>query len=151
LNRVLSIDTNILFAAVETSNAQHADASAFLTNVDGRSDVALSEFVLLELYVLLRNPAVLVRPLSAPKAVAVCQAFRTHPRWQVVGLPPESRNFHDAFWPRLGLAGFARRRAFDWRIALSLIQQGVDEFATVNVGDFDGLGFSRVWNPLEST
>lgn len=146
---MLSIDTNILFAAVEISNPFHPPAAAFLEEVGVRDDVALSELVLLELYILLRNPAVLARPLDAAEAVAVCQAFRAHPRWQVLGLPGESRVFHDAFWPRLATPGFARRRAFDWRMALSLLQQGVDELATVNTRDFDGFGFRRVWNPLD--
>ena len=145
---MLSIDTNILFAAVEVSNASHKAAAAFLEAAASRDDVVLSELVLLELYILLRNPAVLVRPLDAPQAVGVCQAFRTHPRWQVLGLPSESRAFHDAFWPRLATQGFARRRAFDWRLALSLLHQGVDELATVNTRDFEGFGFRRVWNPL---
>jgi len=30
-----------------------------------------------------------------------------------------------------------------------MLQQGVTEFATLNVKDFQGLGFQRVWNPLE--
>jgi len=30
-----------------------------------------------------------------------------------------------------------------------LLRQGVTEFATVNVNDFTGLEFARVWNPLE--
>jgi toxin-antitoxin system PIN domain toxin len=149
VNPVLSIDTNILFAAVEVSNPSHEAAAAFLEEVDAREDIVLSELVLLELYILLRNPAVLVRPLDAPKAAAVCQAFRTHPRWQVLGLSQESRAFHDAFWPRLATKGFARRRAFDWRMALSLLHQGVDELATVNRRDFEGFGVPRVWNPLE--
>jgi len=29
--------------------------------------------------------------------------------------------------------------------------QGVAEFATVNVSDFDGLGFRKVWSPLWQT
>jgi hypothetical protein len=36
------------------------------------------------------------------------------------------------------------------RLALVLQTFGVTEFATVNCKDFEGLGFSRVWNPLES-
>lgn len=145
---MLSLDTNVLFAAVEVSHAQHAEAASFLASLDPRGDVAISEFVLLELYVLLRSPAVLTRPLDAPSAMAVCQAFRVHPRWQVLGFPNESRAFHDAFWPRLATPGFARRRAFDWRMALALLRQGVTEFATVNTRDFAGFGFERVWNPL---
>lgn len=119
-----------------------------MAGLDSRQDVVLSELVLLELYGLLRNPATMPKPRSAAEAVALCGAFRSHPRWQVVGLPSDSREFHDAFWPRLAEPGFARRRAFDWRTALSLLQQGVDEFATANVRDFEGFGFRRVWNPL---
>ncbi len=29
--------------------------------------------------------------------------------------------------------------------------QGVTEFAAVNVKDFEGLGFHKVWNPFEKT
>ena len=95
-----------------------------------------------------RAPQTPVKPLSAPAAADVCEAFRQHPRWQVIGFPPDSRDFHDAFWPKLRDADFARRRACDWRAALVLIQQGVTEFATVNEKDFRDFGFKRVWNPL---
>ena len=44
---------------------------------------------------------------------------------------------------------FARRRVYDARLALSLRRQGVTEFATANVKDFEGFGLARVWNPLE--
>lgn len=145
---MISIDTNILLPAVETGNALHAPAAAFLESLQDREDVVISELMLLELYGLLRNPAVLAKPLSASAAVDVCESFRQHPLWQVVGLPPESRHFHNTFWPRLRAKDFARRRAFDWRAALSLLQQGVTEFATVNEKDFRGFGFTKVWNPL---
>jgi toxin-antitoxin system PIN domain toxin len=145
---MISVDTNILLPAVESSNPHHAAAAAFLHSLDPRNDVAISEFILLELYVLLRNPAVLARPLSASAAAEVCHAFRQHPRWQILGFPPDSQAFHTAFWPRLRDDAFARRRAYDWRAALTLLQQGVTEFATVNTRDFESFGFAKVWNPL---
>lgn len=145
---MISIDTNILFPAVDEDQPHHAKAAAFLESLQTREDVAISEFILLELYGLLRNPAVLTRPLAATDAVDVCEAFRLHPRWQILGFPPGSRHFHDILWPRLRGENFARRRAYDWRSALTLIQQGVTEFATVNEKDFQGFGFARVWNPL---
>lgn len=145
---MISIDTNILLPAVETGNAAHAAASAFLGSLQDREDVAICEFILLELYVLLRNPSVLITPLSPPAALDICQAFRRHPRWQVIGFPTESRDFHDRFWQRLGENDFARRRAYDWRAALILLKSGVTEFATVNEKDFRDFGFKRVWNPL---
>lgn len=145
---MISIDTNILFPLVDQDQPRHATALAFAESIQARSDVAISEFVLLELYNLLRNPAVMTQALSASAAVDVCEAFRQHPSWQILGYPSESRPFHDAFWPRLRNADFARRRSFDWRLALTLLQQGVTEFATVNLKDFMGFGFEKVWNPL---
>jgi predicted nucleic acid-binding protein len=146
---MISLDTNILLPAVETRNPDHNRASAFVESLHEREDVVISEFILLELYGLLRNPAVLSKPLSASVAVEVCTAFRKHPHWQVIGFPPDSRAFHDLLWPRLREKDFARRRAYDWRAALSLLRQGVTDFATVNVKDFEGLGFAKVWNPLK--
>ena len=145
---MISIDTNVLLPAVEADNVHHKKAAAFLDSLHGRDDVIISEFVLLELYVLLRNPAVLAKPLDGAKASAVCEAFRRHPRWQLVGFAPDSRGFHDELWPRLREKQFARRRAYDWRMALTLLRHGVREFATVNVKDFEGLGFGKVWDPL---
>jgi predicted nucleic acid-binding protein len=147
---VISIDTNILFPAVESSSPLHAAAAAFVRSLHQRTDVIISEFILLELYGLLRNPAVLRKPLTAPAAAGVCEAFRHHSHWQIVGFPAESRPFHDALWPRLHDKTFARRRAYDWRAALALTNQGVTEFATVNVKDFEGMGFVKVWNPLSA-
>lgn len=146
---MISIDTNILLPAVDTDNAYHPRAAAFLESLHEREDVVISEFILIELYALLRNPVVLRRPLGAARAVGTCEAFRRHPRWGVIGFPTESRAFHDAYWPRLRKESFARRRAYDWRTALSLLQQGVTGFATANAKDFVGFGFARVWNPLE--
>ena len=146
---MISLDTNLLLPAVESGNANHARASAFIEALQDREDVVISEFILRELYNLLRNPAVLTKPLSAAAAVDVCEAFRQHPLWHIVGFPPDSRMFHDALWPRLREKNFARRRAYDWRVALSLLRLGVTEFATVNVKDFEGLGFAKVWNPLK--
>lgn len=148
---MISIDTNILFAALDVDHALHSKAAEFIDSLADHSDVTISELVLLELYVLLRNPAVMRTPLTASAAVDVCESFRQHPQWQVIGFPADSRFFHDTFWPRLRTRDFARRRAFDWRIALSLLQQGVTEFATVNEKDFQGFGFKRVWNPLAGT
>lgn len=145
---MISVDTNILFPAVDEDQPLHAKAAAFLESLQSREDVAISELILLELYELLRNPAVLTKPLSATAAVDVCEAFRQHPRWQILVFPPDSSHFHDTLWPRLRNETMARRRAYDWRAALTLTQQGVTEFTTVNEKDFQGFGFARVWNPL---
>ncbi len=146
---MISIDSNILFPAIETENPNHQAAAGFLKVLHLRSDVALSEFMLIEVYQLLRNPATMRQALSPSEAESVCQTYRRHPRWRLIGFPSDTHAFHDALWPRLAERQFARRRAYDWRMALSLMRQGVTEFATVNIKDFADFGFSRVWNPLE--
>ena len=47
---MISIDTNNLLPAVETGNAKHAPAAAFLESLQDREDVVISELILLELY-----------------------------------------------------------------------------------------------------
>ena len=39
-------------------------------------------------------------------------------------------------------------RVYDARSALTITAQGVKDFATVNIKDYEGFGFRRVWNPL---
>ena len=89
-------------------------------------------------------------PLPADEAVEVIQTFRAHPRWRLIGFPTESRPLHDALWQKARATGFAFRKIYDTRSALTMTAQGVTEFATVNVKDFEGLGFRKVWNPLSS-
>jgi predicted nucleic acid-binding protein len=146
---MISLDTSILLSAVESRNKNHAKAAGFVTSLGGRDDVVISEFILVELYGLLRNPAVLEKPLTADAGVDTCEAFRQHPRWQVVGFSRNSRAFHDQFRPKLRAKDFARRRAYDWRVALLLLDLGVTEFVSVNEKDFQNFGFKRVWNPLK--
>jgi toxin-antitoxin system PIN domain toxin len=145
---MLSIDANILLYAVNIASPWHESADAWLASIQKDEDVAISEFILAELYGLLRNPAVLKRPLAAGEAVEIIQAYRGHPRWRLVGFPAESRALHDAIWQKASGTTFAFRRLYDTRSALALIAHGVTEFATANVKDFEGLGFRRVWNPL---
>ena len=79
---------------------------------------------------------------AAPKAVEVIQAYRSHPRWRLIGFPAESRPLHDALWEKARARTFAFRRLYDTRTALTLTAQGVTEFATANVKDFESLGFT---------
>jgi len=145
---MIGIDTNILLPAIEADNRDHTRAASFLATLQTESEVAISELVLIELYGLLRNPQVLARPVSAREAAAVCESFRGHPRWQVLGLPPDGRAFHDALWAKLRDPKTPRRRIYDLRLGMSLVAQGVTDFATVNLRDFQGMGFRKVWNPL---
>lgn len=145
---MLSIDTNILFHAFNEDSPSHAAAYAWITSIQRDEDVAVSEFILAELYGLLRNPAVLKHPLSGEEAVEVIQTYRRHPRWRLIGFPTASRPMHDDLWKCAKGKTFAFRRLYDARSALSMIAQGVTEFATTNVKDYQNLGFRRVWSPL---
>ena len=145
---MISIDANILLYTYCPGSPFHEVAKDFLEGLSEREDVALSEFVLTEYYLLLRNPAVLENPLSAAEASAVIASYRKHPRWQTLGFPPRSRELHEELWQRAAGRDFARRRIYDTRTALSLIAFGVTDFATLNLKDFQDFGFKRVWNPL---
>jgi toxin-antitoxin system PIN domain toxin len=145
---MLSIDTNILFFAFAADRPEHADAATWMESLIERKDVVLSELVLVEFYNLLRNAAVLKKPLNAAEAVEVVQAYRHHPHWKIRGFPQDSSRLHEELWNLAATPGFPRRRIFDARQAYCLIHHGVRSFATANVKDFEGLGFERVWNPL---
>jgi len=145
---MLSIDTNILFHAFNEDSPSHEAAYAWLMSIQQQEDVAISEFILAELYGLLRNPAVLKHPLDADEAVEVIQTYRRHPRWRLIGFPVESRPLHDALWEKARRKDFAFRRLYDARSALTMTAQGVTEFGTANVKDYEGFGFRKVWNPI---
>lgn len=146
---MISIDANILVYSYCADSPFHEPARTFIENLAGREDVVLSEFVLAEFYLLLRNPAVLAHPLTAPDAVAVIDSYRKHPLWKTCGFSPRSRELHDELWTLAAGRDFARHRIYDTRTALCLIAFGVTDFATLNQKDFLGLGFRRVWNPLD--
>lgn len=142
---MIGIDTNILAYARIGTSPLHQAAVRFLEEFGGNQEVVISELVLMELYLLLRNEKVLSPPLSASEAVAECHILRSHPRWQLV----DSAEVMKEVWPIAANEGFARRRIFDVRLAKTLQAHGVTEFATANVRDFEDLGFQRVWNPLK--
>jgi toxin-antitoxin system PIN domain toxin len=141
---MLSLDTNILFAALESSAPHHGQARAFLESHRDNDSMIICELVLVELYLLLRNPAVVTSPLSASAAGRLIQSLRSNPRWRLV----ENAPVMDVAWNQACRDPFARRKLIDIRLALTLRHHGVTEFATVNGADFRGLGFHRVWNPL---
>lgn len=141
---MISIDTNLLLYAQNQDCQEHEAAVAFLSDCARRDDVAICELVLVELYQLLRNQAVLDRPLGAADAAEVCKGFRSNPRWALI----ENAPVMDKVWAVASRPRVARRRLFDARLAFTLRHHGVRELATRNVKDFDGFGFERVWDPI---
>lgn len=141
---MISIDTNLLIYARVRSAPEHSQAAQFLNEMLQRRDVIIAELVLVELYLALRNPAIIQPALSPAAAVAECQLFRQHPHWALI----ENAEVMPAVWDQASRRGFARRRIIDLRLAKTLRAHGVTEFATANVKDFQGFGIERVWNPL---
>jgi uncharacterized protein len=144
-----SCDTNILFVALEESHMGHDTARRFLESHAGDDSFALCELVLLELYGLLRNPITSIHPLGPDQAVRLLDQLRSNPAWQVLDYPGPGAGLMPQLWTAAAAPGFARRKIYDARLALTLRHHGVTEFATANIKDFEGFGFNRVWNPLE--
>jgi toxin-antitoxin system PIN domain toxin len=141
---VISFDTNILFAALESGAANHHAAREFLDQRRDDESVVLCELTLLELYTLLRNPRICRKPLTAPHAVETIQTLRRHPTWRVVDYAPQ---ITESIWTRAAQSP-ARLTIYDTRLALTLRHHNVTDFATRNVKDFQGFGFKKVWDPL---
>ena len=143
---IIGIDTNILLYALNPLSAWHRGAVEFLNQHFGSSTtrVAITDYVLMELYVLLRNPAVMAEPLSAKAARDLVVSYWTIPN--VMRL--ENAPIMDQVWAMAGNRDYPRRQVFDARLGLTLRHGGVTHFATANVKDFKGLGFEKVWNPL---
>jgi len=142
---MIAFDTNILFPSLESSHPSHGKAREFLSQLKGR-ETGLCELVLMETYVLVRNPAVCLRPLDGPEAVALVHRLRANQQWRLLDYPG---GLMDEVWAAAGQTGVARRRIFDSRLAVTLRSHGVTDFATANKMDFAGFGFAKVWNPLE--
>lgn len=140
-----AVDTNVLFAWLNRDHAWHGLAAAWMMRQADNAELVLCELSLVELYGLLRNPAVVRHPLDAPAAVEVIRRLRSHPDWELVDYPG---GLMEEAWSAAGQPGVARRRIYNLRLALALRHHGVAELATTNPKDFDGLGFRRVWNPL---
>lgn len=145
---MISMDSNLLLYSLNPDSVWHGGSVSFLRQNLGIPTVrvAITDYVLVELYVLLRNPAVMAKALTARAARDLVTAY-----WDVPNvLRVENANVMDEVWKLAGGRDFGRRRVFDARLALTLRQVGVTQFATANVKDFEGWGFEKVWNPLIS-
>lgn len=143
---MLGIDTNILLYSLNPTSRFQSAALSFLRNAfhEETKGVALADYVLVELYLLLRNKAVVKNPLAAGEAVELVTSY-----WKIPSVVRiENAPVMDSVWRRARQKGFARRRIFDVRLGETLRHHGVTRMATANVKDFEGLGFERVWNPL---
>lgn len=146
---MISFDTNLLLYSLNQDCAEYNKARTFFTSLPtSAGTVVVCELVLVELYVLLRNPAVLKNPLAPADAISLIQTFRQHPTWALVDYPGDTAAVMDEVWRLAAQPHIGRRVVFDARLALTLRYHGVTEFATRNDSHFTGFGFTRVWNPL---
>jgi predicted nucleic acid-binding protein len=77
---------------------EHLAARRFLDELAGSDSVVVCERVLIQLYGLLRNPAVFPNPASPAQAVVRVDALRRHPRWRLVDDPGDVPTFMDRLW-----------------------------------------------------
>jgi uncharacterized protein len=139
-----SLDANVIIYSLNKDMPQHDAARSFLLSLSDSDDVVIAEQVLVEVYLLIRNPSVFPSPFSSKEAAHVCEQYRSNPRWRLVECMP----IMSEVWRHAAAPAFARRRIIDARLALTLCAAGVTDFATCNVKDFTGFGFNRVWDPL---
>ncbi len=146
---MISFDSNLLLYSLNRDCPEYGDARRFFASLPtAPGEVVVCELMLVEVYVLLRNPAVVQRPLDAPDAVSLIQTFRRHPAWRLVDYPGDTAAVMEEVWRFAARPNVGRRVVFDARLALTLRHHGVTEFATRNTSHFSDFGFTRVWNPL---
>ena len=126
---MISFDTNLLLYSLNKDCVEYQDARAFFAALPTTAGtVAICELVLVELYVLLRNAAVLKHPLDSADAVSIVQAFRHHPTWTLLDYPGNSSGVTDEVWRLAAQPNIGRRVVFDARLALALRYHGVTEY-----------------------
>lgn len=139
-----SCDTNLLLHAINSSDPLHAAAAGYLQSKVADERFVICELALAELYVLLRNPRILARPLEGSAAVEVIQSFRRNPRWRVLDYPG---GLMEQVWSAAGRPAFPRGGIYDARLAFTLRHYGVKRFATRNTRHFQEYGFDEVFDP----
>jgi hypothetical protein len=141
-----SLDTNILLYAINKDCAEHEPCAALVRKALGESEKwIIADQVWFELYRLLRNPAVLARPLEASAAAATISWYRNRSGWLHCAWGIEMMGQLEGVWKN---DSFSARRSFDLILALTLRANGVREFHTRNIKDFEDLGFFDLSNPL---
>lgn len=146
---MLTADTNLFIHAADPDSVFHDSAKRFFHRVSSEcEDFVVCELVLVEVYILLRNPTVFKKPYNATEAAGYCCALKSNPEWRCID--------YDAavsakLWEYFSKSKAGYRHIIDARLALTLRHHGVNNFATVNTKHFENFGFQKVWNPLEES
>jgi toxin-antitoxin system PIN domain toxin len=142
---MISFDTNLVVHALNSDSASHESAREFLQMIGQQREVVICELMLVEVFLKLSNSRIFHKPMSPKQAGEYCETLRSNQNWLLV----ESAPVMDEVWQWTRHRNFAFRRLIDIRLGLTLRYHGVTHFATTNTKDFRGLGFSKVWNPVE--
>jgi toxin-antitoxin system PIN domain toxin len=124
---------------------EHKTVMDFIQELSSRKDIVICDLVLVELYLLLLNPAVLSSPLTSQEATRTCLVWRSNSNWRVVEAAPVMKQV----WDLTVQQNIPRRRIIDARLAYTLIHHGVEQFVTRNTKDFADLGFEKLINPID--
>jgi predicted nucleic acid-binding protein len=142
-----SLDTNILLYAANEDASEHEVCKKFLQSVvDAPANWIIADQVYFELYVALRNPKVMARPLSARQATDHVSTIRNEMGILHCGYLQQCWN---PLILKMQADDFPFRRTHDAVLAATLRAHGVKTFYTRNSKDFLNAGFEKVINPLD--
>jgi predicted nucleic acid-binding protein len=142
-----SVDTNILLYAANEDAPEHLVCKNFMqTIVDAPADWVVADQVYFELYVALRNPKVMERPMSAGEASEHVSTVRNELCVMHCAYRPECWNQAVHY---MRAEDFPFRRTHDAVLAATLLAHGVKVFYTRNTKDFVAAGFDQVVNPVD--
>ena len=142
-----SIDTNILLYAVNRDCPEHDTGMRIVQDaLTEPQNWIIDDQVWFELYRLLRNPAVLRRPLSAEEAARTIEWYRQQSGWLSCAWEPGMMQNLLPLWKREEIPP---RNSFDLVLAISLAAHGVDTFYTRNTRDFEMLDLFDLRNPFD--
>jgi predicted nucleic acid-binding protein len=145
---VKSIDTNILLYAVNADCSEHVQARELVdAALSNPFEWIVADQVYFELYRLLRNPAVLERPLGAAEASSVIEYFRYRSGWSRCAW---QLDHFDILLPYLRWEETRGIGVFDLVLAATLHDAGVTMLYTRNTRDFAGLDWFDVHNPIST-
>lgn len=140
-----SLDTNILIYAANADCSEHKKAYSIVEQLlTSPTEWMLSEQVLFEYLRALTNPLIFSSPLTKKSAIKVVKEFKDSSGLSFVCY--ESTFFNNIMSTH---AKSKKDRLYDIILATTLLHNGVTEFYTRNVNDFEGLGFERVINPVD--
>lgn len=143
-----SLDTNILFYALNRDCPEHEACRSLVESALSEADQwIIADQVWFELYRLLRNQAVLEKPLTAVEAAEAIDWYRNRSGWLRCAWETDMMGKMESIWEE---PAFSPRRCFDARLAIVLKDNGVREFYTRNVRDFEDFGFVRLVDPASA-